>query len=344
VQNKREMYLKRKVIIRYCMLITVLIIGCAGPRVMAPQVMTPQVPSARFPSFVAVTVQDGDTLSSLASGYLNDSSKDWLISDFNDVSSISPGQKLIIPLKYYDRGGLTLKGYQTVPILSYHKFSESKADKMTVTASAFEEQMKLLVDKGYRVITLDQLFDFLDYKIQIPRKSVVITIDDGWRSTYSIAFPILKKYRYPATLFIYSDLITGRKKTLDWDLINEMAGNGIDIQCHTKSHRSLTSPAEKESFRQYYDAIEQELLDAAKTIKVKTNKEVKYLAYPFGDTNHLVIALLKRQGYRGGLTVKRDGNSFFVNDYRVNRSMIYGDFDLSQFEKSLVVLAEEALK
>jgi len=311
---------------------------------MAPQVMTPQVPSARFPSFVAVTVQDGDTLSSLASGYLNDSSKDWLISDFNDVSSISPGQKLIIPLKYYDRGGLTLKGYQTVPILSYHKFSESKADKMTVTASAFEEQMKLLVDKGYRVITLDQLFDFLDYKIQIPRKSVVITIDDGWRSTYSIAFPILKKYRYPATLFIYSDLITGSKKTLDWDLINEMAGNGIDIQCHTKSHRSLTSPAEKESFRQYYDAIEQELLDAAKTIKVKTNKEVKYLAYPFGDTNHLVIALLKRQGYRGGLTVKRDGNSFFVNDYRVNRSMIYGDFDLSQFEKSLVVLAEEALK
>jgi peptidoglycan/xylan/chitin deacetylase (PgdA/CDA1 family) len=311
---------------------------------MKPQVMTPQVPSARFPSFVAVTVQDGDTLSSLASGYLNDSSKDWLISDFNDVSSISPGQKLIIPLKYYDRGGLTLKGYQTVPILSYHKFSESKADKMTVTASAFEEQMKLLVDRGYRVITLDQLFDFLDYKIQIPRKSVVITIDDGWRSTYSIAFPILKKYGYPATLFIYSDLITGSKKTLDWDLINEMAGNGIDIQCHTKSHRSLTTPAEKESFRQYYDAIEQELLDAAKTIKVKTNKEVKYLAYPFGDTNHLVIALLKKQGYRGGLTVRRDGNPFFVNDYRVNRSMIYGDFDLSQFEKSLIVQAEEALK
>jgi peptidoglycan/xylan/chitin deacetylase (PgdA/CDA1 family) len=123
-----------------------------------------------------------------------------------------------------------------------------------------------------------------------------------------------------------------------------MAGNGIDIQCHTKSHRSLISPAEKESFKEYYDEIEQELLDAAKTIKVKTNKDVKYLAYPFGDTNHLVIALLKRQGYRGGLTVKRDGIAFFINDYRVNRSMIYGDFDLPQFEKNLVVLAEEALR
>ena len=322
------------------MLLAVLIMGCAGPQVMTPQAP----PSARFPSFVAVTVQDDDTLSSLASRYLGDSSKDWLISDFNDVSFIRPGQKLIIPLKYYERGGLTLKGYQTVPVLSYHKFSESKADKMTVTASAFEEQMKFLKDRGYRVITLDQLFDFLDYKIQIPRKSVVITIDDGWRSTHSIAFPILKKYGYPATLFVYTALITGSKKTLDWDLINEMAGSGIDIQCHTKSHRSLTSPAEKESFKEYYDAIEQELLDAAKTIKLKTNKDVKYLAYPFGDTNHLVIALLKKQGYRGALTVKRDGNAFFVNDYGVNRSMIYGDFDLSQFEKSLAVLADEALR
>jgi peptidoglycan/xylan/chitin deacetylase (PgdA/CDA1 family) len=344
MQSKGEIYLKCKFIIAYCMIMTVLIMGCAGPRVAPPQVMAPQVPSPRFPSFVAVTVQEGDTLSSLASRYLGDSSKDWLISDFNDVSSISPGQKVIIPLKYYERGGLSLKGYQTVPVLSYHKFSESKADKMTVTASAFEEQMKFLKDIGYRVITLDQLFDFLDYKIQIPRKSVVITIDDGWRSAYSIAFPILKKYGYPATLFVYSGLITGSKKTLDWDLINEMAGNGIDIQCHTRSHRSLTSPAEKESFKEYYDAIERELLDAAKIIKVKTNKDVKYLAYPFGATNHLVIALLKKQGYRGGLTVKRDGNAFFINDYRVNRSMIYGDFDLSQFEKNLTVLADEALR
>ncbi len=53
---------------------------------------------------------------------------------------------------------------------------------MTVTQAAFEEQMKLLKEKGYRVITLDQFLDFLEFKSQIPKKSVVITIDDGWRS------------------------------------------------------------------------------------------------------------------------------------------------------------------
>ena len=57
--------------------------------------------------------------------------------------------------------------------------------------------MGLLKEKGYRVISMDQFFDFLEFKASIPPKSVVITIDDGWLSAYEIAFPILKKYGYP---------------------------------------------------------------------------------------------------------------------------------------------------
>jgi len=343
--------------IYYFMFMIALLMGCAGQQAEPPQVSPIEVsPKVSVPpveksthvpvytSFVTVTVQEGDTLSSLAAKYLDASSKDWLISDFNDLTVIVPGQKLVIPLKYYERGGLTMKGYQIVPVLTYHKFSESRRDKNTVTASAFEDQMKLLKEKGYRVITLDQLFDFLDFKIQIPRKSVVITIDDGWRSAYDIAFPILKKYGYPATLFVYTEIINGSKRTLDWNLVNEMANNGFDIQCHTRTHRRLTTITEKESFKEYFAAIENELIDAAKTIKIQTNKDVNYLAYPFGDTNHLVIALLKKQGFRGGFTVNRGGNPFYVNNYRVNRSMIYGDFDLNQFEKNLTVFVEEPLK
>jgi peptidoglycan/xylan/chitin deacetylase (PgdA/CDA1 family) len=239
---------------------------------------------------------------------------------------------------------LTSKGYQTVPVLSYHRFSFDQASKLTVTKSAFEEQMKLLKDKGYRGITLDQLFDFLDFKSQIPKKSVVINIDDGWRSTYDIAFPILKKYGYPATLFVYTDLIVGSEKTLSWDLIQEMANNGIDVQCHTKSHRNLTLMDKKESFREYFEAIEKELSTCEAIIKKKLNKDVKYLAYPYGETNPLINELLKKRGYRGGLTIKRGGNPFFIHNYRVNRSMIYGDFDLNQFEKNLTVFTEELLK
>jgi peptidoglycan/xylan/chitin deacetylase (PgdA/CDA1 family) len=215
---------------------------------------------------------------------------------------------------------------------------------MTVTQDTFDEQMKFLKNNGYRVITMDQLFNFLEYKTQIPKKSILITIDDGWRSTHEIAMPILKKYNFPATLFIYTDLIVGSKKTLSWDLVRELENNGIDIQCHTKTHRNLSIMGKDESFREYFKSIEKELSECTEMVKKKLKKDVKYLAYPYGDTNHLVIELLKKQGYRGAFTVDRDGNPFFVHNYRINRSMIYGDYTLSQFKKNLTVFEKEDLK
>ena len=319
--------------------------GCATLKGEGPKVEGPPVEAREFPNFVAVIAQQGDTFSSLAAKYLKDSKMDWFIAEYNNLSGLSPGQSLVIPLKPFERGGLTLKGYQTVPVLSYHNFSPDRSTtRMTVTKAVFEEQMKFLKENGYRVIPLNQLMDFLDFKGQIPKKAVVITIDDGWRSTYEIAFPILKKYGYPATLFVYTDLIVGSNKTLSWDLVREMAENGLDIQGHTKAHRNLTLMNKKESFREYFEAIEKDLSEGGRIIKAKTGKEIKYLSYPDGETNHLVIELVKKEGYVGAFTVKRGGNPFFVHNYRINRSMIYGDFDLKQFEKNLVTFSDEALR
>lgn len=322
----------------------ILFAGCAPQQAVPPTGLksTSTVPGR--PNFTIVKVRDGDTLASLASKYLKDASLDWLIADFNEISAVTPGEELIIPLAHYRGGGLTLSGYQTVPVLSYHHFSETKGDKMTVTVSAFDSQMRFLKDNGYSVITMDQLFDFLDFKAQIPKKAVVITIDDGWRSAYDLAFPILRKYGFPVTLFIYTDLITGGKKTLNWELVAELSNNGIDIQCHTKTHRNLAMSNEKESFKDYYDAVDRELTESARIIKEKLNKDVKYLAYPYGATNHLVISLLKKYGFRGAFAIKRGGNPFFSNNYTLNRSMVYGEFDLAQFEKNLTVFSDEALR
>jgi peptidoglycan/xylan/chitin deacetylase (PgdA/CDA1 family) len=329
-----------------CLILTAAIVGgCATFQTEDRPVITPPVTARTFPDFIAIQVQEGDTLSSLSAKYLNDPSMDWFIAGYNDIYTLESGQELIIPLKPYGKGGLTAKEYQTVPVLSYHNFSLTEANKMTVTKTAFEEQMKLLKDKGYRVITMDQLFDFLEFKSQIPKKSVVITIDDGWRSAYDIALPILKKYGYPVTLFIYTDLIRTSEKTLSWELIQEMTNTGIaDVHCHTKTHRNLTVKGKKESFSEYFETLKKEISECAAIVKKKLNREVKYLSYPFGETNHLIIEMLKKHGYRGAFTVTRGGNPFFIHNYRLNRSMIYGDFDLNQFEKNLNVLGDKALK
>lgn len=296
-----------------------------------------------FQDFAAVIVQPEDTLYSLASKYLKDPSKYWLIAEFNNIAAIYPDQKLIIPLKPYDKGRLSLKGYQTVPVLAYNNFSYNETNNITITRSVFEEQMKFLKDNGYQVITINQLFDFLNFADQIPERSVVITIDNGWRSVHRIAFPILKRYGYPFTLFVYTDLIGRVKSALSWDMIRELAENGTDIECNTKTFRDLSVIKEEESFKEYFDAINREFSECARIIKQEVGRDVKYLAYPYGETNHLITALLKKHGYKGAFTVKRGSNPFFVNNYHINRSMIYGDFDLKRFEKNLTVFKDELL-
>jgi peptidoglycan/xylan/chitin deacetylase (PgdA/CDA1 family) len=293
---------------------------------------------------VAVIVQPGDTLSSLAARYLNDPSLDWRIAEFNGISALKPGEGVVIPLKPLDLGGVTSRGYQTVPVLAYHKFSKHTSDRMTVREDAFEEQMAFLKKNGYRVIRLDDLFEFLKRKRPLPPKSVVITFDDGWRSMYDIAYPILKRYGYPATLFIFTDLIHPTSVTLDWGKIREMSRNGIDVQCHSKTHRSLGKIENGETLQAYVESIKSELVESAKVIKRQLGTDVKYLAYPFGDTNSLLIAMLGKLGFQGGLTVVRAGNPFFADEFRVGRSMIYGTFDLKTFADNLGWISDEGMK
>lgn len=295
--------------------------------------------SPRFASFVA---RPGDSLRSIALQYLGDPKMDWLIAEINATESVTSGQFLVVPLEPLNVGGFTVNGHQTVPILTYHKFTTGRGDLTTVNEKAFEEQMKYLEAKGYSVITLDEFFDFLDLNRTIPLKSVVITADDGWRSFYDIAFPILRKYGYPATLFVYTDFVG--KSQLDWDALREMNRNGIDIQSHTKTHRYLDRRTGGESYRDYVEAVKKELIESARIIRKNLNSDVKYVAYPYGETNHLVSALLYKLNFRGGLTVERAGASALSNRFRINRSMVYGTFDIQDFEENLKVFSSHTVK
>lgn len=303
-----------------------------------------QVHSGDLPDFVRVVAGSGDTLPLLASRYLDDPQKSWVIAEFNDVTDIHAGQELIIPLEPFNKGALSLQGYQTVPVLCYHNFSENKKNLMMVTRHDFEQQMKFLSNNGYTVISLDEFFDFLDYKVALPEKAVVITIDDGWQGVYTIAYPVLQRYGFPATLFVYTDLINGNRKTLNWQQVAELENGGIDIQCHTKTHRNLNKIKDDESFQRYVGQLEEEITASTRIIKEKIGKEVTYLAYPYGAANNIVVAYLQKKGYRGAFTVKRGSNPFFENRFSLHRRMIYGDFDLQDFKRNLKIYSSKAIR
>ena len=231
------------------LVILLLMAGCALPPAEQPEPGTPPR-LQRVDDFILLRTVEGDTFSNLAEKFLKDSSKAWVIADFNDLTELEPGAQIVIPLRPYPKGGLKANGYQSVPVLTYHRFSRNNPGKLTVTAEAFESQMKYLKDNGYHFITLAQLIEFMEYKRALPPKAVAITIDDGWRSFYKIGLPILKQYSIPATLFVYTDFIGGNK-AMTWQQVKSVADSGIDIQCHTLTHRDLTVLSKDESLPEY---------------------------------------------------------------------------------------------
>jgi peptidoglycan/xylan/chitin deacetylase (PgdA/CDA1 family) len=294
----------------------------------------------KFEQHLAVIVQPTETFDSLAARFLNDRRKGGIIQDYNELEKLTPYQAVTIPLRPWKLGGLTATEYQLVPVLTYHRFStDGTANRMTVPAANFEAQMKFLNDNDYRVVTLDQFDDFLEFKAQLPDRAVVITADDGWMSFYQIAYPILKKYGYPATLFVYSDFPESDPLALTWVQVKEMAKGGIDIECHSKTHRNLRMES-GEDFRAYLAQLELELKGVQEEMKRKGGITCRYLAYPYGGRNPLVVALTQKYGFRAAFTVTRGSNSFFAQDFIVRRSMIYGEYGLKEFQRNLNVSAE----
>jgi len=288
----------------------------------------------KMDDFVLIRPDNLDTFAGLAARYLGDADKGWMIAKFNRQNQLFPGKPLIVPLEKIYLGGLMEDSYQAVPILVYHQFSNDYSDKLTVKTENFYEQMVYLKKNGYTVIGLDQLLDFMEFKSPLPEKAIVITIDDGWISTYEIAYPILKKFGFSATLFVYTDFIEG-EKAMNWSQLKEMAENGFDVQSHTHSYQSLAMIKENESFKSYFDFLVQDIKNSKMAIQHHLNQDCRYLAYPYGETNPLVVSLVKKLGFRAAFTVSRGGAPFFENPYAIGRSIIYGDFDMEEFIKRI---------
>ena len=159
--------------------------------------------------------------------------------------------------------------------------------------------MDYLARNGYHVIPLSDLAGFLERGEPVPRKSVVLTIDDGYRSTYEVAFPILRKYGFQATVFLYSDFV-GAPDALTWPQMKEMEASGlINIQPHSKTHANLATRLAGETDAKYRDRMRTEVDVPIRLIQDRLAAVPSLaFAFPYGDVNETVVDLLKREGVR----------------------------------------------
>ena len=293
--------------------------------------------------FIVTLAKPGDTTQSLAARFLGAADKSWMIEEYNEVSTLSPGQQVIIPRHFWNLSGVDPSGYQLVPILVYHNLGPQSKGRLVLGVKSFEEQMRYLKSQGYRVVSLKEFLQFTSLKEQLPRKSLVLTFDDGYRAFLQYAYPILKELGFTATLFVYTDYIGAGSNALSWADLKKLAEEGFDIEAHSKSHGNMRRTA-GESTDEYAKRLAVELNLPKELFAKNLGYVPQILAYPYGSQDDVVVQKTKERGYVAAFTVRRQGNPSFVEPLRIHRSQIYSEMSFDDFIKNLNFYNAESLK
>jgi len=200
----------------------------------------------------------------------------------------------------------------SVPILTYHSFDYGHG-LLSVSPENFERQMKLIKQHGYHVISFDEAVEEMKAKRKFAHNTVVITIDDGYQNNYTVAYPILKKYGFPATIFLATNFMDTKQGFLTWDQVREMSHNGISFGGHTKNHSYLPAIGDK-------NVLWDEIAGSKEMIEKQIARPVYYFCYPNGGFTEQAKITVQRAGYKGACTTTRGFDLLNRNDfYEINR-------------------------
>jgi peptidoglycan/xylan/chitin deacetylase (PgdA/CDA1 family) len=208
-----------------------------------------------------------------------------------------------------------------VIIFCYHRLVDKiRYPGTEITPAAFEAQMKELKDRGITVISMQDLLAWKRGEKNIPPRSAIVTFDDGWKSQYEVAWPIMKKYGYPFTMFIYTEGVRGGSlgggEAITWEQLADMRDNGVDIQAHSATHQDLreghtimmANPGGKRTRTkltgpQYEEWMKNEVVGSKQLLEQRLGIKVNCFAVPFGNYNEHVKETARNSGYEAMFTV-----------------------------------------
>jgi peptidoglycan/xylan/chitin deacetylase (PgdA/CDA1 family) len=223
----------------------------------------------------------------------------------------------------------------TATVLCYHIVEAPAAPRMHIDRETFRQQLRYLEMTGYNVVPLRHVYEYVTGKrASLPKNAVVITIDDGWRSTYTEAYPELKKRKFPFTVFIYPNIIGKTSNALSWSQIREMSEDGVDVQSHALTHPFLTKRKHRTLTDDQYAAwLRRELAESKRILEKEAGKKVQFLAYPYGDYDNLVAKAAEDAGYTAALTCDFGRVRKGSDPLKMKRFVIDDKMDFAAFRK-----------
>lgn len=196
-------------------------------------------------------------------------------------------------------------------ILMYHNIDVppkgARIPNLFVTPRMFRFQMWYLRAAGFKVVSIQNMLDSVS-RGDLRRDLVAITFDDGYVDFYTNAFPVLKQYGYPSTVYVVSGLV-GKDSTwdskneyfvkplMDAKTILEISRHGVEIGSHTKSHPELTLISQAEQLA--------EIENSKKELKTLVGHPVDSFCYPGGNHDLLVKEVVKKAGYLNAVSTQR---------------------------------------
>src|SRR5260370_10518514 len=209
--------------------------------------------------------------------------------------------------------------------------------------------MKELKVRGITVISMPDLLAWKRGEKNIPPRCAVVTFDDGYKSQYEVAWPILKKYGYPFTMFIYTEGVRGGSLggggAITWEQLADMRDNGVDIEAHSATHQdlreghtiTLASPGGKKTRTkltgaQYEQWVQNEVVGCKQLLEQRLGIKINCFAVPFGNYNEHVKELARNAGYEAMFTVYGQPITFTspmdaIGRYAIeaNKPKVFGD-------------------
>lgn len=217
-----------------------------------------------------------------------------------------------------------------VAVLGYHDFAEDLPETaMRIRSSKFRTQLEAIRQSGAKVLTLEEFTAWKNDGAKIPENCVLLTFDDGWKSVYTDAYPILKEFGYPFILFLYKNYVDGGGKALTLPMIREMTQNGASIGSHSVSHPyPLTVKNYRKKGADAFDAyLRKEIGESKRFLESKFPVKVTTYAYPGGFFTEEMPPLCEEFGYDFMFTVVPGKVKRAMPDDRLPRYIILGNYD-----------------
>ncbi|MCV6608360.1 MAG: polysaccharide deacetylase family protein [Campylobacterales bacterium] len=202
-----------------------------------------------------------------------------------------------------------------VTIFAYHRFGDTKHPSTSISIEKLRKDFQYLKDNGYRVAPLKEIVDKLKNNQPLPKKTVVLTIDDAYRSFYQNGLTVFKEFNYPFTLMVYTKATEKKYRDfMRWDELRDSMKYGGEIAFHTHTHPHMTHMSD--------EAIGKELQLGYDLFVKRMGFKPDYFAYPYGEFDDRVKELVKKYDFKAIFNQNSGAVSLKSDIYDIDRIAI----------------------